>query len=107
LRLRLQYEHAQRFQQSFENEYRDMQSNGGTPGDLTELERMREQAEERIQSMIQEQAQQLLDDAGLQRGDLERLRDQLRDQLQIHDMASSTSSTSTPAGGRQSGQGGN
>ena len=107
LRLRLQYEHAQRFQQSFENEYRDMQSNGGTPGDLTELERMREQAEERIQSMIQEQAQQLLDDAGLQRGDLERLRDQLRDQLQIHDMASSTSSTSTPAGGLQSRQGGN
>lgn len=113
LRLRLQFEHAQRFQQSFENEYRNMQENGGTPSDLAELERMREQAEERIQSMIQEQAQQMLDDAGLQLGDLERLRDQLRDQLRIHEMTSSTStsssvpSSSPTTGGQQSGPGGN
>ncbi len=113
LRLRLQYEHAQRFQQNFENEYRNMQTNGGTPNDLAELERLREQAEERVQSMIQEQAQQMLDDAGLQLGDLERLRDQLRDQLQIHDMTSSTStsssvpSSSPTTGGQQSGPGGN
>ncbi len=113
LRIRLQFEHAQRFQQSFENEYRNMQENGGTPSDLAELERMREQAEERIQSMLEEQAQQMLDDAGVQLGDLERLRDQLRDQLRIHDMTSSTStsssvpSSSPTTGGQQSGPGGN
>ncbi|MDA2972717.1 MAG: hypothetical protein O3C62_12090 [Actinomycetota bacterium] len=110
LRLRLQYEHAQRFEQNFENEYRNMQTNGAMPSDLAELERLREQAEERVQSMIQEQAQRTLDEADLQLGDLERLRDQLRDQLQIHDMTSSTSSsssTSVAPGGQQSGQGGN
>lgn len=110
LRLRLQYEHAQRFERNFENEYRNMQTNGAMPSDLAELERLREQAEKRVQSMIQEQAQLALEEADLQLGDLERLRDRLRDQLQIHDMTSSTSSsssTSTAPGGQQSGQGGN
>ena len=94
LRLRLQHEHAQRFQEEFENRYQEMQSNGGTTGELGELERLRERTQERVESMIQNSSASDLNGAGLQLGDLEQLRDRLRDQDRIH---ASTTSTSTPA----------
>ena len=96
LRLRLQHEHAQRFQEQFENRYQEMQSNGGTDGELGELERVRERTQARVESMIQNSTPNDLAGAGLQIRELEQLRDRLRDQDMIH--ASSTSTTSTTSG---------
>ena len=98
LRLRLQYEHALRFHEGYESDYGSMQSNGGTPNELAELERLRERTEDRVQAMIDDVPEASLGDLGIQLGDLAQLRDRLRDQVQIHDMTStsSSSSSSTP-----------
>lgn len=103
LRLRLQYEHAQRFELAFENRYQDMQSNGGFGVELGELERIREHTQERVQSMIEDVPPNDLDEAGVQLQELERLREALREQSQIHASTSSsapmpsTTNTSTPS----------
>lgn len=123
LRLRLQFEHAQRFQEMFENRYQEMRENGGPVSDLAEMERLRERTEERIRSMIENGEQSGLGGSGAAPGDLEQLRDRLRDQAQIHvstpttstsTTSPTTSSPDTSAGGPgstmgegQSGQGGN
>lgn len=123
LRLRLQFEHAQRFQEMFENRYQEMRENGGPVSDLAEMERLRERTEERIRSMIENGERSGIGDSGVAPGDLEQLREQLRDQSQVHLSipTSSTTTTSpttsnpdTSAGGPgstmgddQSGQGGN
>lgn len=101
LRLQLQHEHAQRFEEQFQSRYQEMQSNGGTANELGELERLRQRAQERVESMIQNSTSSDLDAAGLQLGDLEQLRDRLRDQDRIHVSSTSSStpssSSSTPA----------
>ncbi len=90
-RLRLHYEHALRFQETFEERYRNMQTDGGSISELAELERMRERAQNRIDAIVGNGSSTALDDAGLQLGDLERLQDRLREHAQIHQ------STSVPA----------
>lgn len=95
-RLRLHYEHALRFQETFEERYRNMQSDGGSISELAELERMRERAQNRIDAIVGNGSSSALDDAGLQLGDLERLQDRLREHEQIHQ---STSVPSTEADG--------
>ena len=95
LRLRLQHEHARRFEEQFENHYQEMQSNGGTADELGELERLRERTQERVESMIQNSSSGDLAGAGLMLGDLEQLRDRLRDQDRIHTSSTSSTSSST------------
>lgn len=118
LRLQLQYEHARRFEETFENRYQEMQSTGGSTGELGQLERLREQTQERVETMIQDSTPNQLDGAGVELGDLERLRERLQDQMQVHVStapASTTSSGPTTSqvgpgstdGSQQSGQGGN
>ena len=102
VRLQLQYEHAQRFEESFENRYQEMQTNGGFGVEPGELERMREHTQERVQAMIENVPPNDLEEAGVQLQELERLRERLREQSQIHASTSSSSpmsstSTSTSA----------
>lgn len=84
LRLQLQYEHADRFQQTYENRYQEMQSSGDAGVDPAELERIRERTQERVESIIQETPASDLDDAGLQQGELEQLQERLREQAGVH-----------------------
>ena len=118
LRLQLQYEHARRFEETFENRYQEMQSTGGSTGELGQLERLREQTQERVETMIQDSTPNQLDGAGVELGDLERLRERLQDQMQVHVSTAPTSTTSggpttsqvgpgSTDGSQQSGQGGN
>ncbi|MEN9805214.1 MAG: hypothetical protein RIS41_2061 [Actinomycetota bacterium] len=97
LRLELQYEHARRFQEMFENRYQEMESSGDVAPPLGELERLREQTQDRVQDMIQNSTSEALDQAGLQVQDLEQLQERLQEQAQVH----------AGSGNDQSGQGGN
>ena len=84
LRLDLQYEQARRFQEMYENRYREMQSNGASAAELGELERLREQAQERVESMIQNSTSEELDRAGLALQELQQLQERLQAQVQLH-----------------------
>lgn len=84
LRLQLQYEHADRFQQTYENRYEEMQSTGDAGVDPSELELIRERTQARVESIIQETAPSDLDEAGLQAGELEQLQERLREQAGVH-----------------------
>lgn len=97
LRLELQYEHARRFQEMYENRYQEMESNGGVAPQLGELERLREQTQERVQDMIQNSTPEALDQVGLQLQELEQLQERLQEQAQVH----------VGSGNGPSGQGGN
>lgn len=78
LRLQLQYEHAKRFEEMYENRYQEMQSNGESASELGELERLREQTRERVEDMIRNGTADSLSDAGLQQQELEQLQERLR-----------------------------
>lgn len=97
LRLELQYEHARRFQEMYENRYQEMESNGDVAPPLGELERLREQTQDRVQDMIQNSTSEALDQAGLQLQELEQLQERLQEQAQVH----------VGSGNGPSGQGGN
>ena len=49
LRLQLQCEHALRFHEGYECDYGSMRSNGGTPNELAELERLRDRLRDQVQ----------------------------------------------------------
>jgi hypothetical protein len=97
LRLELQFEHARRFQEMYENRYQEMESNGDDAPQLGELERLRGRTQERVENMIQNSTSQALDGAGLQLQELEQLQERLQEQAQVH----------AGSGNGPSGQGGN
>jgi F0F1-type ATP synthase membrane subunit b/b' len=69
----------------YENRYQEMESNGEAGPPLNELERLREQAQDRVQDMIQNSTPEALDQAGLQVQELEQLQERLQEQAQVHE----------------------